>query len=502
MGREATAIMEPHRPLLVRIGTLARADAPSGWERIELNFRQVGDHAELEPIAFTRGSGRTFPASAELAEVFAELREAMYEPGVGAWLQARYALHPSGEFDLDVSTTSQPWWRTPPDHLSAALEAELKAFPRDPEHLPDWWRRAAGLPLGVKFRHARVVDTYEDGAAPVMGRPPVPENEVPALLRYLERQPAVLVGSGLGPDIFSGGTESDVPESYHTDGSWIWHASVPHYLRKYGTPPEPDFLAHIRDQDFQPPYVDKLTRRTAAADLLGRSRPKADPGEALPTTGDIAAELETRTDPALEDPALLVVLAQRLAEHGIWPAAYRLASRADGAWCLNPTDRGWEVARYAGGAPVRPQYFERAEDAAQHLLGALLLHPARTTGGAETPLETSAELADWPIQPAEGEPPLTLLRNKRLIRLPAATVVQRFGDETGNLVHHDETRFPATSLPIERDREERRYRLRRSLAVVTGIAIPWANLPGGGVAYVLPKPLSEHLADASLERIE
>ncbi|WP_435121328.1 TNT domain-containing protein [Amycolatopsis thermoflava] len=502
MGREATAIMEPHRPLLVRIGTLARADAPSGWERIELHFRQVGDHAELEPIAFTSGSGRTYPASGELAEVFAELREAMYEPGVGAWLQARYALHPSGEFDLDVSTTTAPWWRTPPDDLPAALAAELKAFPRDPEHLPDWWRRAAGLPLGVKFRHARVVDTYEDGAAPVMGRPPVPEDEVPALLRYLERQPAVLVGSGLGPDIFSGGTESDVPESYHTDGAWIWHASVPHYLRKYGTPPEPDFLAHIRDQDFQPPYVDKLTRRTAAADLLGRSRPKADPGEALPTTGDIASELETRTDPALEDPALLVVLAQRLAEHGIWPAAYRLASRADGAWCLNPTDRGWEVARYAGGVPVRPQYFERAEDAAQHLLGALLLHPARTTGGAETPLETSAELADWPIQPAEGDPPLTLLRNKRLIRLPAATVVQRFGDETGNLVHHDETRFPATSLPIERDREERRYRLRRSLAVVTGIAIPWANLPGGGVAYVLPKPLTEHVADASLERIE
>ncbi|MDQ0378241.1 hypothetical protein FB470_002235 [Amycolatopsis thermophila] len=494
--------MEPHRPLLVRLGTLARAGAPAGWERIELRFRQLGEHTELEALAFTRGAGHAYRVPADLTEVFSELRAAMYEAGRGAWLQARYALRPSGEFDLEVDATSQPGFRHPPDDLVLVLEHEGKAFPREPEHVPDWWRRAAGMALGIRFRHARVVDSYENTDAPVLGRPPVPEDEVPAILSYLERPPAVLVGSGLGPDIFSGGTESDVPESYHTDGTWIWHASVPHYLRKYGTPPEPDFLAHIRGQDFQPPYVDKLTRRTAAAELLGRPRPKADPDEALPTSGDIAADLETRTDPALEDPALLVVLAHRLSEHGVWPEAYRLAARADGAWCLNPTDRGWEVARYAGGAPVRPQYFDRAEDAAQHLLGALLLHPARTTGGAETPLETSAELADWPIQPVDGDPPLTLLRNKRLVRLTTGTVVLRFGDARGNLVHHDETRFPATSLPIEREREERRYRVRRPVPVVLGIAVPWANLPGGGVGYVLPKRLSEHEADGSLERIE
>lgn len=492
--------MEPHRPLLVRIGTLARADAPAGWERIEVHFRQVGPHAELEPVVFAAGRGRGYPGSPELAVAFAELRAAMYSPGAGTWLEATFTLHPSGEFDLDAGS-GPPSWRTPPEDLADALDAERKAFPRDPEHLPEWWRRVAGLPLAIEFRHARVIDSY-DGDARTTGRPPVPDEELPALLRYLESQPAILVGSGFGPDIFSAGHESDVPESYHTDGTWIWHASVPHYLRKYATPPEPDFLAHIREQGFQPPYVDKLTRRTAAADLLGRPRPKADPGDTAPTIGDIAAELETSAEPALEDAAILVVLAQRLAEHGVWPDAYRIASRADGAWCLNPTAKGWEVALHTDGTGVLPQYFEHARDAAQHLLGALLLHPARITGGAETPLETAAELADWPIQPTEGEPPLTLLRNKRLVRLPAGTVVLRFGGGWGNVVHHDETRFPATSLPIEREREQRRYRLRRTLAVVLGVAIPWANLPGGGVTYVLPKALDEHVADGSLERIE
>lgn len=358
----------------------------------------------------------------------------------------------------------------------------------------------AGQPLAVTFRHARVVDSPgEAGQQPVVRREPLDEDEIPKVLRYLERQPAVLVGSGLGPDIFSGGAENDVPESYHTDGVWVWHASVPHYLRKYRTPPEPEFLEHIRAQRFQPPYVDKLLRRTAAADLLGRPRPRADARDLGPTSGDVAATLETDPNPGLEDPALLVVLAQRLAEQGVWPEAYALAARADGRWCLNATGKGWEVAWHENAEPVEPQYFERAEDAAQFLLGALLLHPARMTAGEPTPLETSAALADWPIQPTEGEPPLTLLRNKRIVRLPAGTVVLRFGGESGNLVHHDEARFPTTSLPIERERAERKYRLCRTLSVILGISVPWAGLPGGAVTYVLPKAVTDHLADGSLE---
>ncbi|MTD56168.1 TNT domain-containing protein [Amycolatopsis pithecellobii] len=355
----------------------------------------------------------------------------------------------------------------------------------------------AGHPLAVTFRHARVVDSHRAGELPVVDRPPVPEAELPHVLRYLERQPAVLVGSGLGPDIFTGG--ADVPESYHTDGTWVWHASVPYYLRKYGTPPEPELVEHIRAQQFQPPYVDKLLRRTAAADLLGRPRPRADPRELGPTSGDVAAALETEVHPELEDPAVLVVLAQRLGEQGVWPEAYRIAARADHAWCLNATADGWEVAWHENSVPVEPRYFARVEDAAQFLLGALLLHPARMTAGMKTPLETSAELADWPIQPVDGEPPLTLLRNKRIVRLGTGTVVLRFGGDGGNLVHHDEVRFPTTSLPIERERQEGKYRLCRPLSVIIGIAVPWANLPGGAVSYVLPKAVREHVAEGGLE---
>jgi hypothetical protein len=311
----------------------------------------------------------------------------------------------------------------------------------------------------------------------------------------------VFSGNEPGPDIFTAGADRDVPERYHTDGTWVWHASVPHYLRKHGVPPETELLGHIRDRQFTPPHVEDLVRRTVAADLLGTPRPAPDATEAVPTEADRVARWETERDPRLTDEDMLAVLAQRIAEHGVWPQAYRVGERADEAWCLNSTARGWEVAVHEGGLPVDPVYFARFADAAQHLLGALLMFPARRTAGYQTPVETGRALADWPIQPAEGEPPLTLLRNKRMLRLPAGTEVRRFGGERGNLVHHGGVRFPTTSLPLEREREQREYRLLRSLYVITGVTIAWANLPGGAVAYVLGKTIEEHLAEGSLERI-
>lgn len=483
------------RKLLVHIGKLVREAAPEGWARIEVGFRNLSEHAELDVHADTKA----FDSPKELPELLGALRRGMYEPSRGAWLGASLTLASDGTFSFDFDLDDEPAWRTQPD--PGMYTEELTAFPREPEHIPGWWRLKARLPLGVVFRHARIVDSFEEGKPPVVDRPALSPEEIPHLLNYLEREPVVLTGPKPGPDIFAPGGEP-VPESYQTDGVWIWHASVPHYLRKYGTPPDTELVAHIREQKYQPPYVEHLVRRTAEADLLGQPRPKPSRGELAKTDGDVASELETLPDPRLEDEEVLAVLVRRLGEHGVWPEAYRLGARADDTWCLNFTQHGWEVARHAGGVAVSPRYFEGAEDAAQHLLGALLLHPARMTAGHETPLETAKELGDWPVRAADGEPPLTLLRNKRLLQLVAGTTVVRFGEETGNLVHHPGVRFATTSLPLERERAERVYRLQRPLYVITGITIPWANMPGGAVAYVLPKTITEHLTDGSIEGTE
>ncbi len=483
---------EQQRALLVEIGKLIRAGVTDTARAAVADFRQSGEHTELD--------GHNVKAAPELKELFGALRTGMYTTGRGTWLQSRFTLKPEGTFDFDFSLDDEPAWATAP--AASVYPDELAAFPRDDEHIPDWWRLRAQLPLRVEFRHARIVDAYTEGEPPVVDRPGLDEAEAPLIAQYLEREPAILSGRGFGKDIFAPEAEGDVPESYHTDGTWIWHASVPHYLRKYGVAPEQELVGHIRGQRFQPPYVEHLVRRTAEADLLGKPRPKPGRSDVKKTEGDIAAELETSPNPTLTDEELLVVLVSRLGEHAVWPEAYRIGHRADGVWCLNFTEKGWEVASHADGAPVSPKYFEKLEDAAHQLLGAVLLHPARMTAGHETPLETAKELADWPVGAAPGEPPLTLLRNKRLSRMVAGTVVLRFGEETGNLVHHGGVRFATTSLPLERERVGGTYRLRRPLHVITGVTVPWANMPGGAVAYVLPKTIAEHVSDGSLERIE
>ncbi|MEU0530521.1 TNT domain-containing protein [Amycolatopsis tolypomycina] len=461
---------DEQRTLLVRLGKLVRDHRVNPGLPAVADFRQVGKHTE------TAGHNTAVPE--EVADVFTELRAGMYAESRGTWLQARFALNPDGSYDFDFALDDDPVWTDPPE--PAAYPEELATFPRADEHIPDWWRLRAQLPLGVVFRRA-------DVGGPDVERPPLTDTEVPLVLQYLERE-AVVHETG--------------DERFHTDGTWIWSSAVADLLAEHGVPPEPDLVAHIRRHRFQPPYVEPLVRRTAEADLLGEPRPKPSRADVKKTAGDVVAELETTPDPQLGDEELLIVLVQRLGEHGVWPEAYRVGERADGAWCLNYTSDGWEVAAHAGGKPRAPKYFPRLEDAAQQLLGALLLHPARMTAGHETPLETAKELDDWPVHPAPGEPPLTLLRNKRITRLVAGTVVLRFGEEPGNLVHHGEVRFATTSLPLERERVRRSYRLRRPLHVITGITVPWANLPGGAVAFVLPKTIAEHESDGSLERIE
>jgi hypothetical protein len=88
-----------------------------------------------------------------------------------------------------------------------------------------------------------------------------------------------------------------------------------------------------------------------------------------------------------------------------------------------------------------------------------------------------------------------------VIVLPPGTTVVRFGNETGNLVHAEPTRFVETSLAFERERERRLYRVQRAVRVLTGVTAPWGGMPGGAVAYLLPRPLAQHLETGSLSRV-
>jgi hypothetical protein len=138
-------------------------------------------------------------------------------------------------------------------------------------------------------------------------------------------------------------------------------------------------------------------------------------------------------------------------------------------------------------------------------------------GGMEPPVDVPAEQpvnnrvpeaaapppGDWPIQPMNGEPPLTLFRGKRLLELQPGTEVDRFGTPEGNLTYVAGTPFEQRSLvPDWVRRPYHVYRVLRPVQALTGGAIPWFDQPGGGTAYLLPRAVEEMVGTGELVEVE
>jgi hypothetical protein len=149
----------------------------------------------------------------------------------------------------------------------------------------------------------------------------------------------------------------------------------------------------------------------------------------------------------------------------------------------------------------RPEPLPRVEPPRPEPLGA---NPVR----AEAPRQEPQQQPDaggkrgWPIKPMNGEPPLTLFRHKKMIELPVGFEVDRFGEPAGNLVYAAGTPFEERSLvPSWINRAYRVYRLRRPVEVLTGVAVPWFEQPGGGTAYLFPNSVEDMVADGALVEV-
>lgn len=459
--------------------------APSDWEQIRVGFRAAGGHVELRgQVIGIDGALRDWAPPSEVADLCTRLREGMNRPGHGTWTGMRLFI----EFPIRASTTflvDDPGWQTPPPR--AAVLDELRRFPRPPDRIADWMRAAVPdieqiLDATRGFRHARVFDRREPGGRPVVERPPVARDDVPGILHYLNTGHVLLGGRGFDVDVFAPDSVPDVPAAFHTDGTWIWPASIPHYLRKHGVPPEPEFLDHIRANNFTPPIPDPATVGAAYTTLTGE----------VPTQGAAPRELSER------DRRVLGLIALAVSDAGVAPQAYVLDGHAEEAWCLERDGERWQVAEYERGKARNPQHFASLWDAGAYLLGAVTIIASRRRMG-QGDRNTAAALNDWPVQPLTGEPPLTLLTEKRMAVLMVDREIIRYGQEGGNLTYAAGTPFPEMSLRPTREQDGlRRYRVTRELQALTGTAVPWHDQPGGGRAYLLPRSVGQHLANGSL----
>lgn len=483
---------EGHGDLMRKIADLVVMRAPADRSEGRVMYRAAGTHEELVGhVVGLDGRLRKWDAPPEVCEFYRRLRAGMYQDGVGTWSAASTVVG----YPLTTSTRylfkENPHWVQPPSR-TAVLD-ELEMYPRTPDNVAQWMTTV--LPtaervaeVAARFRRARIFDHRDAAGRPVVDRPPVPDAERAEVLDYLNTAPVVMGGRGFDPDLFDPTSTPDVPAAYHTDGTWIWTASVPHYLAKHGVPPEPELVAQIRANGFTPPRLDQETKDAAYTALTGEIPTRQPQPPPAPPEPELSARERRR----------LAIIERCLSEAGAIPQSYRILDTAEGAVCLERVGDEWQVAHYERGQPRGPQRFTHLWDAGAYLLGHLTIITSRLRAGGSD-RNTAETVNDWPIQPLPGEPPLTLLNQKHIAVLMPDREIVRYGPPTGNLTFATGTEFAAMSLRAEREQEgPHRYRVVRELRTLSGETVPWHGQPGGGTAYLLPRSVEQHLADGSI----
>ncbi|GAA4229887.1 hypothetical protein GCM10022254_23360 [Actinomadura meridiana] len=140
MISESPISPEEQEAVLRDVGGGVLAAAPDGWT--QLRFRlDVTTELASNRFEATMEDGSIVHLSApdRPRRSLQKLREQMYSPGKGAWFTARYVIVRPGRYSVEFDYENEPDFGFEIDALTYAND--LKSFPRDDEHIPDWLRQ-------------------------------------------------------------------------------------------------------------------------------------------------------------------------------------------------------------------------------------------------------------------------------------------------------------------------------------------------------------------------
>ncbi|ATE54420.1 MULTISPECIES: hypothetical protein [Actinosynnema] len=130
---------DEQRELLAVIAVTLLESAPSDWQRIVLEHRQLGGHIEISVGLISEdGALRAWTPPQRVWHRFQDLRAGAREPDRGTWFTARYTLERPDRFDVHYEWTAEPEFREPP--TARDYREDREEFPRGPEHTPAWFR--------------------------------------------------------------------------------------------------------------------------------------------------------------------------------------------------------------------------------------------------------------------------------------------------------------------------------------------------------------------------
>ncbi|WP_232831899.1 antitoxin YezG family protein [Nocardiopsis sp. FIRDI 009] len=123
--------------ILTQFGVKVLDRVPDGWSRITYFRESVIEHSTaLLEVEYEDGStSRESPVG--LGLMLDDLRAGMYQEGKGTWFSMKYVITPPGKFNVDFNYDEDPGLTFP---TPMGYTVDLKYFPRDEEHIPDWLR--------------------------------------------------------------------------------------------------------------------------------------------------------------------------------------------------------------------------------------------------------------------------------------------------------------------------------------------------------------------------
>lgn len=259
------------------IGQITQLIAPGLPVRVRVEYRAVGRHIEAD-VLITGPDGVPQPVrpDPQVVQLLGTLRTAMYQPGRGTWVSAVLEFAPSTPPTTEFVLDEEPRWRRTPPPVGFA--DELRFFPREDRHVPDWLRARPSTPAQPAaaepadeygMRQPRVYDGLDADGKPVVNRPPLPPAERDRVLDYLTNAPVVLAARSFDVDAFAPDRSPAVPLNFRTDGNWVWPGSVVYYLREHSIAPDPDLVNHIRARRFVVPDVGEPARELAVTAITG-----------------------------------------------------------------------------------------------------------------------------------------------------------------------------------------------------------------------------------------
>ena len=125
--------------ILKEIGKTLLTGAPQGWSKIIYISDSVVDHS-TDDYRVENESGNNIAGwgPVTLGPLLKDLRAGMYREGSGTWFSIKYTITRPGKFHVEYNYDEKPHILFP---TAWGYTNDLKRFPRDDEHIPDWLRQ-------------------------------------------------------------------------------------------------------------------------------------------------------------------------------------------------------------------------------------------------------------------------------------------------------------------------------------------------------------------------